>query len=372
MSFLAYGCASQSGNSLLGTSAGTSSTSGEATTSTAGTTAGVSTSSGAGTSGTTGAVATNGGTTGGTTTSGATTGGAAPTGNTYPADGGALTLHTGAAQLFGLAVDGNQLFWTDGSNIFEIDLSPGSVMQVIATGQDGAATMRVSSTTVYWSTSYKVVALARIDGGTPSPVVSEPYGLVGFDLGAGEIFWSDGYSVQGQSLAGSMPPVTLASDASLRPRHLTYWANQLFWADEGTNERLVKQAIGDGGTALNTLFSPTVPNAIAVDATYVYWAESYDGSISRIRLDGTGSQEPIGGGDINTGRIISSLAVDDSYIYWPDAQHGVIGRTPLAGTGIRPNEILVSGLNSPVYLVIDDDWVYWTDQTLGTVGAVPK
>jgi len=365
MSFLAYGCAGQSGNPSLGTSGGTSSTNGEATTGTSGTTAGVSTSSGAGTSGTTGAPVTSGGTTGG-----ATTGGAVSTGNTYPPDGGALTLYTGAAQLFGLAVGGNQLFWTDGSNIYEIDLSPGSIMRVIATGQDGSVALRVNSTTVYWSAPPQIVALARIDGGTPSPVVTDT-DVLDFDLGAGEIFWSNRYSVKGQSLAGSASPVTLASGAGIGPAHVTYWANQLFWGDL-SNERVIEQAISDGGTALNTLFSPTAPSAIAVDATYVYWAESYDGSISRIRLDGTGSQEVIGGGDINAQRIISSLAVDDSYIYWPDARNGVIGRTPLAGTGIRQDEILVSGLNVPVYLVIDEAWVYWTDQTLGTVGAVPK
>jgi hypothetical protein len=301
-----------------------------------------------------------------------TTGGSTASGNTFPRDGGVLTLFSGHSPLFGIAVDANHLYWTDGTNIMEFTLSPGSQSNVLATGQYGATLLRVNSDTIYWSATNKIVSQPRSAGVVTTNVVIDSLGINSFALGLAGLFWSNGYSVKGQPLLdGSASPVTLASGDNLRPGKLTFWNDRLFWADP-LNERVVSQAIADGGTSLGTLATNTDASAIALDDTFLYWTETYDGSLSRIRLDGTGTREVLMGGGGEVQFCIGSLAVDALYVYWADACHGAIGRTPLAGTGPRTSETLVSGLGDPVYLVIDDSWVYWTDQTEGSVGAIPK
>jgi hypothetical protein len=64
---------------------------------------------------------------------------------------------------------------------------------------------------------------------------------------------------------------------------------------------------------------------VAVDATYIYWANYYDGTIGRALLDGTGTTNLVTGLSYPFG-----VAVDATYVYWSDYYDGTIGRATLA------------------------------------------
>src|SRR5262249_54432682 len=75
-----------------------------------------------------------------------------------------------------------------------------------------------------------------------------------------------------------------------------------------------------GGQCVQAACSPVVivtgaiqPRAVAVDSTYVYWAEAGNGNIRRAFLDG-GSPQTVA----TTGGTVTAIAVDPDRVFWVD------------------------------------------------------
>jgi hypothetical protein len=156
-----------------------------------------------------------------------------------------------------------------------------------------------------------------------------------------------------------------------------------------------------GGDSM-LLASGTVTNAIALDATFVYWADNR-GPIQRVRREG-GDTEQIA----FSGGYPSRLAMEANRLYWLDAT-GILTTTPgnrtpttlwmgapsinaliavrgsvfvtavraggqgvfsLAATGGEPKPLAMPQL--PLGLAVDDANVYFSDRTRGTVEFVPR
>jgi hypothetical protein len=73
-------------------------------------------------------------------------------------------------------------------------------------------------------------------------------------------------------------------------------------------------------------------NAIAIDATHIYWINASTASIGRANLNGTGASSTW----IQPTRAPVGLALDASHIYWTDGSLHV-GRANLDGTGADSN-----------------------------------
>ena len=81
------------------------------------------------------------------------------------------------------------------------------------------------------------------------------------------------------------------------------------------------------------------PMGLAVDANYIYWANSDSTTIGRANLDGTGVNQNF----ITGTSYANGLAVDGNYVYWTNMVTGTIGRANLDGTGVNQNFITTAG-----------------------------
>ena len=56
----------------------------------------------------------------------------------------------------------------------------------------------------------------------------------------------------------------------------------------------------------------------------------------------------------------AGLAIEGSYIYWANASNGSIGRAKIGGTDV--NQSFITGLNGEVaFLAVDSADIYWVD-----------
>lgn len=160
--------------------------------------------------------------------------------------------------------------------------------------------------------------------------------------------------------------VTTLSSGQEQPRELVLDARNAYVADWGTTENAfadgaIVQIPLCGGTPVVLATAQAWPDAIAVDATHVYWAnagaeDSSSGGVIR--------KVPIGGGAIVTLAAEldspSGIAVDATSVYWMTA-------TDILSTSIEggPVVTLATG-QTPVSIALDSSSVYWAN------GAIPS
>lgn len=110
-------------------------------------------------------------------------------------------------------------------------------------------------------------------------------------------------------------------------------------------------------------------SAMAVDATYVYWATP--NAIGRAALDGNNSDPLFIQGVFNP----NALAVDrvNQYIYWADSNSGYIGRAPLVKgtTAVQTRYISTLGVASGLAIDYVHGYLYWTQNSNRWIGRVP-
>lgn len=99
---------------------------------------------------------------------------------------------------------------------------------------------------------------------------------------------------------------------------------------------------------------------IAIDATFIYWADSQEtGRIGRSKLDGT---EPLPN-FIKPGGFPNGIAVDGTTIYWTDFTAQKIRKAALAGGAASD---LVTGLTNLQAITVDATFIYFTWSEAGT------
>jgi hypothetical protein len=270
--------------------------------------------------------------------------GANGTVNEMPIGGGPVTaLATGQNNPVSLAVDANDVYWTNyaptqpfppGGTVNRVPLGGGSVT-AIAGQQNYPGSVAVDSTRVYWGNT---------GGGTsPGTVNSMPLSVA--------------------------PPTVLASN-QLYPLSVAVDSTHVYWINNG-NGTVNKVPIGGGG--VTTLASgQNNPYALAVDGTSVYWVNYGDSNAG----NGTVNKVPLGGGGVTTlasGGYPVAVAVDGTHVYWVDQGvnpgEGLVREVPLGG-GSTTN--LATLQDDPVSLAADGTNVYWVNYNPGTVNAVPS
>lgn len=151
---------------------------------------------------------------------------------------------------------------------------------------------------------------------------------------------------------------------ALNPAVIAVYGGYLYWANDdaygsigrarlnGTDvqQNFVPSERASGGLDLN------YPSGLAVTSTYIYWADSNQGSLARAATaTGTGAERFIGGLSDPRG-----VAVHGDHLYWAnDVDHGSIGRARLDGTGVE--RAFIRGAPGPCMVTVAGSHIYWAD-----------
>lgn len=176
------------------------------------------------------------------------------------------------------------------------------------------------------------------------------------------------------------------------------------YADRAATARIVDEAHATVAARVASFITGgNQTHGIAVDATYIYWANKGNGTIGRAKLDGTevnqkfieGATQPrnvkvdaghiywgnwtantvgraaINGTEVNQsfitgGSEVDEIAIDATHIYWANRGTGKIGRATIAGAEVT-QEFIIGGTNLHG-LIVDAEHIYWLNETLGTIG----
>ncbi len=252
------------------------------------------------------------------------------------------------------------IYWADttAGAIGRANLDGTGVTTRFITGGELPQAVAVDGTSIAWAqiVGTGAVGRANLDGSGVTQTfigtafASQPNGVA---LGNGYVYWSNtigtisratlasaglgagGFYVRDREIIGGLTNVDgVAVDAT-----------SLYFV----NHQSIGRANLDGsGANPDFITGANNPTEIAVDGTYIYWANagagSDAGSIGRARLDGSGvDQTFISGRDVNGASVVNhptGVAVADRYLYWSNETARWIGRARVDGTGAVGNFIV--------------------------------
>jgi hypothetical protein len=274
----------------------------------------------------------------------------------------------GVSEFGGLALDAQDLYWTDSSRgIVSVPLGGGTFNVLVPYPGPGTAPtggIAVSGARVYWTDNVlNVVDASPTVGHMPAPMVLAPDqdGPVDVAGDGTNVYWGDdGNGRVMKTPAGGGSKTVLATDPTGAALWLAIDASDVYW----TNARnVVSRVSKSGGQPQMVAQAADIVHSLAIGATGVYWT---DGS-------GNVASAPLTGGqvvDIATDTTpLGSVAVNDGYVYWSTATaDGQLWRVPIGG-GER--EMLGRACDScgsgcvegALPVVVDAQRIYWTTDT---------
>lgn len=211
---------------------------------------------------------------------------------------------------------------------------------VIAAGEDYPRRIATDATHVYWSSSGNLQR--KLDYGNDGVVVRAP-------IGGGLV----------EVLTTPQPdPVGVA----VNDQHV-YWVNGgdgALWEGEGSGGAVMR--LPKAGGTPEKLSDEAFPQAIALDATHVYWSDAENDEIRRMPLDG-GAVTVLAS---NQGDP-RHLALSDTDVFYTTGEMGVVARVPKTG-GVPA--VLSSEGGKTTAITVSDGYVYWTNEMSGAVRRV--
>jgi sugar lactone lactonase YvrE len=258
-----------------------------------------------------------------------------------PKNGGAVEiLATNQDHPLGIALDDASAYWTndgDGS-IVRVPLGGGTAV-TLASVPGYALGIAVEAGELYWATGAGL-AMAPVGGGLVTTLARQT-GLVYVALDATSVYWtsSDARAVMKAPLAGG-PVVTLVSSANPAPSGgVAVDATNVYWtttATAGTGANIMSAPIA-GGMSVTLATGQNLPTAIVVDNSALYWVNSGYSTASPAGMAAdasfvTGSvvKLNLGGGEPTTISAGSgspqAIAVDATSVYWTNGPDGTVLR----------------------------------------------
>lgn len=142
-------------------------------------------------------------------------------------------------------------------------------------------------------------------------------------------------------------------NTSTMPFAVAVTSTHLYWIP-GHSTSIARSNLD--GTGLNRNFIRNVVKheenwGIAVSGTHIYWANA-SGKIGRAKIDGTGANNSF----MTVAPPVRAMAISSSHIYWALGD-GKIGRANINGTGI--NNSFISNICSPHGITVSSSHVYW-------------
>ncbi|HEY8086318.1 MAG TPA: hypothetical protein VIF09_00685, partial [Polyangiaceae bacterium] len=225
-----------------------------------------------------------------------------------------------------------------GHSVYCVAFGAGAGTRGIYQGAGAATQVVVTTDTIAWTDFGQ--GAANTDGAL-------------FAVPADAGFTPDAHAV----LSGQPGPSALATDGA-----------DLVWAEYGptADAGSVRRVPLDGGGSTLLAAAQASPASVATYAGFVYWASLGDGTVRRVKDDGTGPVETVSAGEIAPAAVYA----DATGVYWidagtgPDYLDGALRRADLAGGNATT---MMSGLVNLQAMAVDDVDVYVCNA--GTVGG---
>lgn len=274
-----------------------------------------------------------------------------------------IVLASGQGGAFGIALDANNVYWTN--------LSSGEIRACAKSGCNNTPTTLASNqqtpyavatdgSNVFW-TSYQGAAVRFCAvggcGGTPTTLAGNQTGALGVALDSSNVYWTNYTTGQVQQCAksgcGGTPTTLATTSGAYFPA--SDGAN-VYW---GAGNQVRRCAVGGCGGSPTTLASSSA-FGVALDSTNVYWGGT--NQVSKCALGGCGGNPTV----LASPSFAYGIAVDSTSVYWTGYSSGVIEKCAISGCNGQPTQVAQSGGN-PYMVAVDATWVYWTTYSGGNV-----
>lgn len=218
---------------------------------------------------------------------------------------------TGANSPTGIAVDSAHIYWVNraGNTIGRANLDGTSVQQDFITGASGPLSVAVDASHIYWTNrdgGFGGGSIGRADiSGNPASVNQTFIGAAnptGVAVDAGHVYWSDSFkqAIYRANLDGTIPAryidTTYPNGDPGYAQAVSVNANYVYWTTaNGSQDGVISRAtkVDSPGAPERLATGQRIPVGLALDAQFVYWADSYpgqpptDGTILRANFDGS-------------------------------------------------------------------------------------
>lgn len=140
------------------------------------------------------------------------------------------------------------------------------------------------------------------------------------------------------------------------PHGIAVDAHYMYWANSGTDS-IGRAALDGSGVDPSFIANAKGAVEVAVDGHYVYWTNS--AGIGRASLDGTGADTSF------VATLAYGVAVDNGHVYWGffgyGPTRGGVGRAKLDGRAIKKKFVYVRRIY-PHDVAVDDAHVWWVEE----------
>ena len=231
---------------------------------------------------------------------------------------------TGIQQLrrFGVAVDRQHVYWSDGGFIGRANLDGTGVNRQLIHLAAGSQFVAVDDQHVYW-TAGNSIGRANLDGsGVNDHFITVTGGLLaGLAVDSFHIYWADTFqnSIGRANLDGTGVDQRFIAGSGTSVKGVAVDGQHVYWTQSDAGSPPTTGSIGRAnldGTGLNSSFVTGAPEpvGIAVDFDHIYWANSFDcdfhtfppsacagGTIGRANLDGSAVNQSFATADQSAG-----------------------------------------------------------------------
>ena len=282
--------------------------------------------------------------------------------------GAIVTLATAQANPLGVAVDGENLYWTTNQGVMAMPLSGGAPM-LLASSPGGNSLVRSDGANVFWTSQAQgTVSRVAIGGGPVATLAMGESAPLGIALDASNVYFTSAmgtYSVP--KLGGAVTEISGGSGGGIVSD-----GTNVYWVNPGGGE-----VLSNPGQEIEAEGQMT-PTDITIDALNLYWTNAH-GTDSVVMLPlsslGTGKMMPtaIASDQPSPERI----ATDGVSVYWANAGcpggectgAGSIAKVAVAGGSVIT---VAAGQSGPTSLAVDATFVYWASTGDGTVKKTAK
>ena len=283
---------------------------------------------------------------------------------------------TGAAYL---VTDAAHVYWTNqtAGTVMQANLD-GSAMITLATGQTTPFMIASNATTVFWTnttTPAGAVGSVPIGGGAVVYVATAQDAPRGLALGDTHVYWLNTGTVNGDldraNFDGSNRERLADPVAGGGGKDMAVFADFVYWANG--NDGTIRRAPTIGGTVDSIVVGQIKPQAVAVDATGLYFTNYAvaGGGGNVVQLPAGGGEPSVIAADQPGARRI---ALDKDFVYWTNELDGTVRKAPIVAPamGARPVTTVAQAQGAPFGIAVDDKAIYWTNNSGGQVMKVAK